>query len=70
MRPTTDDAKQLHADRLVRAIAATGEEKLLAGPRLFALACNVVRDGIRDQHPEFHAGEVEAELRRRVALMP
>ncbi len=44
------------------------EEKMLAGPRLFEMACRLALEGIRDQHPEATEEEVHAILTRRLAL--
>lgn len=44
------------------------EEKILAGPRLFDLACRIAMDGIREQHPEADDEEVRRLLRQRLDL--
>jgi hypothetical protein len=46
----------------------TGERRLEIALGLHELACNVTRDGIRAQHPDFDEEAVEAELRRRIML--
>jgi hypothetical protein len=46
----------------------SGEQKLLAGARLFDLACRVMEDGIRGQHPELSNGEVMQAVRERLRL--
>jgi len=48
--------------------AMTGEERLKLALDLHELSCEVTRDGIRYQHPEASADEVERLLRERIAL--
>jgi Rv0078B-related antitoxin len=46
----------------------TGEQRLAVALKLHELACDVAREGIRHQHPEADAAEVERLLRRRIEL--
>ncbi len=46
----------------------TGEERLRVALDLHELSCEIARDGIRHQHPEASADEVERVLRERIAL--
>jgi len=46
----------------------TGEERLKLALDLHELSCEVARDGIRYQHPEASADEVERLLRERITL--
>ena len=46
----------------------TGEERLSIALRLHELACNVTREGIRQQHPNADEDEVERLLRKRIEL--
>ena len=48
--------------------AMTGEERLKVALDLHELSCEIVRDGIRHQHPEASPDEVERRLRERIAL--
>jgi len=48
--------------------AMTGEERLNLAFNLHELSCEVVRAGIRHQHPEASAEEVNRLLRERIAL--
>ncbi len=48
--------------------AMTGEERLKLALDLHALSCAIARDGIRYQHPEASAAEVERVLQQRIAL--
>lgn len=47
----------------------TDEERFLAGPRLFDLACRVALDGIRHDHPDATPEEHHRILRERVELL-
>ena len=46
----------------------TGEQRLAIALDLHELSCDVARAGIRRQHPEASADEVERLLQRRLAL--
>ncbi len=46
----------------------TGEERLSIALNLHELACDISREGIRNQFPEADEGRVEELLRRRIAL--
>ena len=46
----------------------TGEQRLALALELHELSCNVVREGIRRQHPEADDAEVERQLHRRLGL--
>lgn len=46
----------------------TGEQRLGIALRLHELACDVAREGIRNQHPRADAQEIERLLRRRIEL--
>jgi len=46
----------------------TGEERLAVALELHELSCDVAREGIRRQHPEANATEVERLLHRRIEL--
>jgi hypothetical protein len=47
----------------------TGEERLAIALDLHELSCDIAREGIRRQHPEAGADEVERLLRRRLELV-
>lgn len=63
MDPATALEKQLEIYRRM-----TGEERLAIALRLHELACDVAREGIRDQYPGATEEEVEQHLRRRIEL--
>ena len=46
----------------------TGEERLRIALGLHELSCNMAREGIRHQHPEATAEEVERLLQERLKL--
>ena len=58
----------LFVDKVRRARRTPPGEKLLDGPRLFDQNCQLMRGAIRSQFPEFDDGQVEQELRRRLAI--
>jgi hypothetical protein len=64
MSPEEALAKQIERYR-----AMTGNERLEIALRLHELACDVTRDGIRWQNPQFTKDEVERELRRRLEMV-
>jgi len=46
----------------------TGEQRLAIALDLHQLSCDIAREGIRRQHPEAGAAEVERLLRHRLEL--
>ena len=46
----------------------TGEQRLAIALDLHQLSCDIAREGIRRQHPEADAAEVERLLRHRLEL--
>jgi hypothetical protein len=55
--------KQIHLYRRM-----TGEQRLTIALNLHEMSCEIAREGIRRQHPEADAAEVERQLRRRIEL--
>jgi hypothetical protein len=68
MGPTKELVDAIYLDRVCRARDMPPEQKLLAGPRLFEMACNITRAGIRAQFPDADSNRVEEILRERLAL--
>lgn len=68
MEPIKELADELFRERVRRAREMSPEEKLMAGPRLFDLACKVMADGIRHQYPDADEEQVQKLLRERLAL--
>lgn len=62
---TADVALQKQIERYRRM---TGEQRLAIALELHELSCNLARSGIRRQHPNADAAEVERLLRRRLEL--
>ena len=58
----------IFVDKVRRARQTPPGEKMLDGPRLFDQNCQLMRGAIRSQFPEFDDGQVEQELRRRLAI--
>jgi hypothetical protein len=58
----------IYRERVLRARSMSPEAKMLDGPRLFAMACRITKDGIRADHPEADEEEVLRILRERLAL--
>ena len=54
--------------QLARYREMTGEQRVAVALRLHELACDMARLGIRRQHPEADAAQVERLLRERLAL--
>lgn len=63
MNPQAALEKQIEKYR-----SMTGEERLRVALDLYELSCEIARDGIRHQHPEANAAQVEQLLRERIAL--
>jgi hypothetical protein len=55
-------------DKVRQAQQMSFEDKFLAGPRLFDLACRLMQDGIRMQHPDASDEEVERLFQERLAI--
>jgi hypothetical protein len=68
MEPTPELAQSLWEEEVRRARAMTPEERLLAGPRLFDMACRIMADGIRDEFPDADENRVQEILRQRLEL--
>ncbi len=61
-------ADALYRERVLRARRTPPEERILEGPKLFDLACEFTRAGIRSEQPGASEAEVEECLRRRLRL--
>lgn len=62
------DAVTALAKQIERYRAMTGEQRLAIALELHELSCEIAREGIRRQHPNADAAEVERLLRRRLEL--
>ena len=65
MNEIAELAKAIHAEKIERAKAASTEEKLLDGPRLFSQACEAMRAGLRVLRPGISDEEIEAAIWKR-----
>ena len=68
MEPTKELVDSIFVEKVMRARATPLEEKLMAGPRLFAYGCEAMRMGIRLQNPGASDADVERLLKERFAL--
>lgn len=66
--PTPELIDALFRDKIERARRMTPEERFLAGPRLFDMASEWTKAGIRAQYPDAGVAEVERRFRERLAL--
>jgi hypothetical protein len=66
LRVTTD---ALYAEEVARARAMAPGDNLLEGPRLFERACRLMVAGIRREHPDLDAAEVQRLLADRLAVI-
>jgi hypothetical protein len=69
MEPSKELLDDTYRERVLWARRTPPEEKLLAGARLFDLACRIARDGIRHQYPQATEDEVREILAQRLALL-
>jgi len=51
MEEIAELARQIDREKIARARETSIEEKLLDGPRLFSVACEAMKSGIRVLHP-------------------
>jgi len=61
-------AAQALEKQIERYRQMTGEQRLKIALDLHEMSCNVAREGIRRQHPDADADEVERLLRRRIEI--
>ena len=68
MDPTFELVDELYRDKVRQARAMTQEQRFLAGPELFDLACEFTKAGIRMDHPDADETRVLEPLRERLVL--
>jgi hypothetical protein len=56
------DARFSALAKVRQARMMTGEERVLAGPRLFAGVCERMKEGLRDENPEVDDDEIHQML--------
>lgn len=59
---------RIDREKIERARRMPLGEKFLAGAELFEGACEITKQGIRNQNPHFDEDRVLVELRRRIEL--
>ena len=62
------DAARALTKQIERYRSMTGEQRLAIALDLHEMSCEIAREGIRRQHPNADAAEVERLLRRRLEL--
>jgi hypothetical protein len=67
MEPTPEQIHRIDRDRIARVRKMTMNERFLEGLRLWSLAKETVRAGVRLQHPQASESEVEQMTRQRMA---
>jgi hypothetical protein len=68
MEPTKELIDELYRQDIRHARSMTEDEKLRLSVDLFDIGLELVRSGIRSQHPDADAGTVERLLDERLAL--
>lgn len=68
MQPTKALIDELYRRKVLAARRQPPEEKLLAGIRLFDMACRVMADGIRAEYPDADEQRVQEILRERLRI--
>jgi hypothetical protein len=66
--PSKELIDQIERDKLRRAARMSPGDRLLAGPRLFDLACEFTKAGLRAQNPDASEAEIHEMLRARLRL--
>jgi hypothetical protein len=56
------------AKQIERYRSMTGEQRLAVALELHEMSCEIAREGIRRQHPNADAAEIERHLRHRLEL--
>jgi hypothetical protein len=69
MQPSEEMLDDIRRERLARARRMSPEEKLVSGPRLFAVAVECMRAGIRLQYPEADQRRVQELVSQRIARL-
>ncbi len=68
MEPTKELIDAVYRDKVTAAREQTPAERFLSGPQLFDWACEIMRAGIRAQHPAADEDRVSQLLRERLVL--
>ena len=62
-------ARAIDLAKVRQARAMTGEQRVLAGPRLFAGVCDRIKEGLKDEYPEASPEQIHELLRKRLAIV-
>jgi hypothetical protein len=68
MEPSKELIDELYRAKIRQAASMTPEQRFCSGPDLFDMACELMRSGIRMQHPMADETEVDRLLDERLAL--
>jgi hypothetical protein len=68
MKPTLELIDAIFRDKVLRARQMSLERKFIAGPELFALACRIMKDGIRHQFPDADEQRIREMMKERLVL--
>ncbi len=63
------DARFANLAKVRQARRMTEEERVLAGPRLFAGVCERMKEGLRDEEPDAKEDEIHHLLLKRLARL-
>jgi hypothetical protein len=69
MTPRQLSADDLFQEEVMSAEGMTPEERILAGPRLFEMACHAVLAGLRLEFPDASSSQLHELLSQRLQLM-
>lgn len=69
IEPTEELLADIRSERLTRARRMSPQEKFISGPRLFTLAVECMRAGIRLQHPDADPRRVQELVSERIARL-
>ena len=68
MQPNQELIDAIFRDKVLWARRMSLDQKFIAGPELFAMACRITKDGIRNQHPGADEQRVQEIMLQRLAL--
>jgi hypothetical protein len=68
VQPTQELIDAIFRDKVLSARKMSLDQKFIAGPELFAMACRIMKDGIRNQHPDADEQRVHEIMLERLAL--
>ncbi len=68
MKPTKELIDAIFRDKVLWARQMSPEQKFLAGPELFEMACRITKAGIRRDNPDADEQRVDEIMLQRLAL--